>query len=175
MALSNSYYGLGQLLPADSVLTIAQSLFPDIQDETLKMDILLGAVSEIVKYHFDQGDLAINDGMDIALVSVKKEKEGYHLKYAGANNPLWVIKNETNAIKEIKATKRPIGKYINPIPYKTSSLALDSGDLIYLFSDGFADQFGGEKGKKYKYSALKKFVSETQASNIGKTIKCLQK
>lgn len=117
---------------------------------------ILEAVSEIVESHFDQGDLAINDGMDIALVSVKKEKEGYHLKYAGANNPLWVIKSETNAIKEIKATKRPIGKYINPIPYKTSSLTLDSGDLIYLFSDGFADQFGGEKGKKYKYSALKK-------------------
>ena len=90
--------------------------------------------------------------MDIALCSLK----GNVLQYAGANNPLWLIRN--GELTEFKADKQPIGKHIEPVPYTTHTLDLQSGDTIYIFSDGFADQFGGEKGKKYKSARFKTFL-----------------
>src|SRR6185369_15577110 len=72
--------------------------------------------------------------------------------WAGANNPLWYVKD--GKIKEIKADKQPIGKYVNSLPFTTHLLEFSEADSIYLFSDGYADQFGGPKGKKFKYSQL---------------------
>jgi len=80
--------------------------------------------------------------MDIALCSL----EGSQLKYAGAHNPLWILRD--NEIIEIKADKQPIGKYRASESYTTHTLDLQKGDTIYIFSDGFVDQFGGEKGKR---------------------------
>lgn len=117
---------------------------------------ILESVSKIVQSHFDQGDLEINDGMDICLIAVKETKDGYDIHYAGANNPLWIIRSGQDIVEELKPTKRPIGRYINPIPFQTKKTHIKKGDSVYLFSDGYADQFGGMKGKKYKYSALKK-------------------
>src|SRR5690606_3472387 len=56
---------------------------------------------------------------------------------------------------EIKATKQPVGKYTFKIPFEGHDVQLEKGDTIYLLSDGFADQFGGDKGKKFKYKQLK--------------------
>ena len=61
-------------------------------------------------------------------------------------------------IEEIKADKQPIGKFDNPTPYTTHELSLSEGDRVYLFSDGFSDQFGGEKGKKFKAANFKKLI-----------------
>jgi len=89
------------------------------------------------------------------------------LKYAGANNPLWIITSSIDGreeldkthlksthggkyLVEIKADKQPVGKYLETKPFTTHSIELQSGDIIYIFSDGYADQFGGEKGKKFK-------------------------
>jgi len=91
----------------------------------------------------------VKDGMDISLCSIS----GNELKYAGAYNPLWIIRN--GELIEFKADKQPIGKFDHTDPYKTSSFTLEKKDSIYMFSDGYADQFGGEKGKKFK---TKKFI-----------------
>jgi len=72
--------------------------------------------------------------------------------WAGAFNPLWYI--ESGMLKEIKANKQPIGYVEDPKPFTNHTLHLNTNDIIYLFTDGFADQFGGEKGKKYKYKQL---------------------
>ena len=91
------------------------------------------------------------DGMDISLLRMHlKTKE---VMWAGAFNPLWYI--QEGELKEIKADKQPIGYVEEPKPFTNHTLQLNINDTLYLFTDGFADQFGGDKGKKYKYKQLK--------------------
>jgi serine phosphatase RsbU (regulator of sigma subunit) len=78
------------------------------------------------------------------------------LKWSGANNPLWVVKQ--GQLLEIKPDKQAIGKIENPRPYTTHTLDLNRSDMIYLFTDGYADQFGGPMGKKLKYTQLNNLV-----------------
>ncbi|MDB4534287.1 tetratricopeptide repeat protein [Vicingaceae bacterium] len=113
---------------------------------------LLDKTREIVSEEFDKSHEDVKDGMDIALCSL----EGNTLKYAGANNPLWIIRN--GEIIETKANKQPIGQFDNPQPYKTHTFEVIKGDCIYIFSDGYVDQFGGEKGKKFKTKAFRELL-----------------
>lgn len=98
------------------------------------------------------------DGMDISLYTL--DKKNLKLTYAAANNPIWVISN--NEVKELKADKMPIGLYNGKEKegFSQGEMQLNKGDIIYTFTDGYADQFGGEKGKKLKYSHLKTLLLE---------------
>ena len=96
----------------------------------------------------------VKDGMDIALCCINKKT----LFYSGANNPLWIIRKETDTVQEFKADKLPIGRHDISFPYKTHEIPINKGDSIYIFSDGFADQFGGDRGKKYKTKQFKDFL-----------------
>lgn len=98
----------------------------------------------------------IRDGMDIALCSFNAKTN--ELKYAGAHNPLWVLREGGNEMEEIKATKQSVGNVDNPKPYQTHVVKLNKGDTVYLFSDGYVDQFGGEKGKKLKSKPFKQLL-----------------
>ncbi len=119
---------------------------------------ILDKTRELVLESFSKNGGDIKDGMDISLLSIKENE----VKWAGANNPLWYITSsvitpgresgvENKELIEIKANKQPIGKTDNPSPFTTHSLNLNKGDILYLFTDGYADQFGGPKGKKFKY------------------------
>jgi len=119
---------------------------------------ILNKTREIVIAEFEKSEDEVKDGMDIALCNL----EGTTLKYAGANNPLWIIRKGANEIEEIKANKQPIGQFDNPEPYTTHTLELEKGDSIYIFSDGYADQFGGEKGKKLKTANFKELLLSLQ-------------
>ena len=91
------------------------------------------------------------DGMDCVLCAY--DFENMTLEFAAANNSLWLIRN--GALIEYKPDKMPVGMYHSKIaPFSLQTIALEKGDIIYTFTDGFADQFGGEKGKKYKYKKL---------------------
>ncbi|MCW3104160.1 MAG: protein serine/threonine phosphatase [Bacteroidetes bacterium] len=91
------------------------------------------------------------DGMDCVLCAY--DFENMQLEFAAANNPLWHVRN--GKVTEYKADKMPVGKYGGEMkPFTLQKLSLQPGDLIYTFTDGFADQFGGEKGKKFKYKQL---------------------
>lgn len=116
---------------------------------------ILDKTKEIVIGEFEKSEDQVKDGMDISLCSLNTKTN--ELKWAGANNPLWIIqsRNGETTLKEIKPDKQPIGKYANSKSFTTHSLNLEKGDLIYLFTDGFQDQFGGEKGKKFKASSFK--------------------
>jgi serine phosphatase RsbU (regulator of sigma subunit) len=95
------------------------------------------------------------DGMDCALIVLNREKA--RLTYAAANNPIWIIRDDQ--IIELKPDKMPVGKQDkDQIPFTQHEVDLQKGDLIYSFSDGMPDQFGGPKGKKYKYTQLKEFL-----------------
>lgn len=100
------------------------------------------------------------DGMDISLIRLDLETK--ELQWAGANNPLYIIENsfstENNSkveFIEIKANKQPIGYHLFMQPFTNHTIQLAKGATFYLFTDGYADQFGGGNGKKLKYSKLK--------------------
>ena len=117
---------------------------------------ILDKTREIIIQEFEKSEEEVKDGMDIALCCL----EGKTLKYAGANNPLWIIRN--GEVLETKADKQPIGEFDKQLPYATHTFELEKGDTIYLFSDGFADQFGGDKGKKFKAKPLRELLLSIQ-------------
>ncbi|MDG2369226.1 MAG: SpoIIE family protein phosphatase [Flavobacteriales bacterium] len=102
---------------------------------------------------YKQGDEnAIRDGMDIAICSIDYKK--MLLEYAGAYNPLYIVRD--NEIVITKGDKFAIGSF-NPYTksFATHKIPLLAGDIVYVFSDGYADQFGGLKGKKYMYKQFR--------------------
>ncbi|MCF6184913.1 MAG: SpoIIE family protein phosphatase [Bacteroidales bacterium] len=96
------------------------------------------------------------DGMDIAVCVI--DNEHMILSYAGAYNPLFIIRK--GELKEIKATRNPIGIYLKEVPFENHEFKLEKGDVLYTFSDGFVDQFGGEKQSKFKSQNFKKILLE---------------
>jgi serine phosphatase RsbU (regulator of sigma subunit) len=100
-----------------------------------------------------KGEVTLQDGMDIALCCFDKEK--MMLEYAGAYNPLYLVRD--NQLSEIKADRHAVGAYIeNEIKLFTNNeIEVKPGDMVYVFSDGYADQFGGENGKKFTYKKFK--------------------
>ncbi len=87
-----------------------------------------------------------NDGMDIALTVIDQKNKKMH--YAGAHNPLYLIRN--NKLIQIKADKMPVGNYIvEKESFTNHEIDIEPNDVIYLFSDGFADQMGGAQGRKF--------------------------
>jgi serine phosphatase RsbU (regulator of sigma subunit) len=96
------------------------------------------------------------DGMDAILVCF--DKKNNTVTYAAAHNaPLIIRKGE---VIQLPTDKMPVGKGEKNIPFETRSIELQKGDLLYLYTDGFADQFGGAAGKKFKETNLKKLLAE---------------
>lgn len=126
---------------------------------------ILDKLSELVEETFEKSGNELNDGMDISLLRLtlkNSEHSGnFELQWSGANNPLWYIKSESGIIEELKADKQPIGKFIQKNNFTTHEINLDRQSKVYLFTDGFADQFGGQKGKKFKYKQLEKLFINT--------------
>ena len=97
------------------------------------------------------------DGMDIALCSV--DLKSNIVNYAGANRPIWIIRKNSLAIEEIKATKIAIGGLTDDDHFfETHTLQLEKGDSFYIFTDGYADQDGGERGKKLMTKKFKQIL-----------------
>ncbi|MFL5763137.1 MAG: tetratricopeptide repeat protein [Bacteroidia bacterium] len=114
---------------------------------------ILDRTRELVLATFSKSDKDVKDGMDISLCAIHTDGK---LQWAGAYNPLWYISK--GEIKELIADKQPIGKTDDPRPYATHTVQLQEEDSIYLFTDGYPDQFGGEKGKKFKYKPFKELL-----------------
>ena len=125
------------------------SLNKSLQENLQEPAQILSRTRELVVDEFDDADEAVSDGMDIAMCLIK----GDEIEFAGAYNPLIIIRD--NEIIELKADKQPVGKFETYKPFTNQRFNLKKGDVIYAFSDGFADQFGGEKGKKFKSSRFK--------------------
>jgi len=115
---------------------------------------ILDKVRELVLETFEKSESNVQDGMDISLCCITtKTKE---VQWSGAYNSLWYI--QKGEIKEVAADKQPIGKNDRPEPFNTHKLNLQKGDTLYLFTDGYADQFGGPKGKKFKYKQMEELL-----------------
>lgn len=112
---------------------------------------ILDKTRQLVLETFSKSKSEVKDGMDISLLSICKKTN--QIEWSGANNQLLYISN--GELIEIKADKQPIGKSDHSKPFTTHSISFNKGDLFYLITDGFADQFGGAKGKKFMYKQLK--------------------
>lgn len=126
---------------------------------------ILDRTRELVIERFGRSEEEIKDGMDISLCALNW-KTG-EMQWAGANNPLWIIRNGSDEVEEIKADKQPIGKYGESKAFTNHILTLEKGDTIYVFSDGYPDQFGGARGKKYKSGKLKRYFLSIQEHDMG--------
>ncbi len=155
--------------------------------------------SQVLEQHTDfvidtfkqSGDAQIRDGMDMALCSFDKEK--MILEFAGAHNPLYLVRtklkgfddklteelvklsNDEYNLFEIKADKQPVADFEYRKPFTNNIIQLQKGDTIYLFSDGYADQFGGAKGKKYKYKPFKRLILDIQKQTMSEQREALEK
>lgn len=117
---------------------------------------ILDKARELIQIEFDSGNDQFNDGMDISLCALNSNT--YELNWAGANNPIWIVKFESQIIDEIKGDKQPIGGHPIETPFTNHNINLEKGDTIYLFSDGYADQFGGKFGKKLMRKNFKALI-----------------
>jgi len=100
------------------------------------------------------------EGMDMALCTIDLNLN--ELQFAGANNSLYHIRN--NEFMEVKADRMPVAIYAELNDFQTHKLSIQKGDCFYMFSDGFADQFGGPKNKKYKYKPFQDLLLEIHKS-----------
>jgi tetratricopeptide (TPR) repeat protein len=162
-AFLNEIVSTAQLLPPAAILDqLRDKMVSELASKSNKDENI---------YH---GSL-LKDGMDISLVR-------YHLptrqlEWAGANTPLWIGRKSSVAgndplftrqheaihFAHISADKQPIGYYPRPMPFTNHSFTLQKDDIFYLFTDGYVDQFGGPKGKKFKVSQLEQLLASIHA------------
>lgn len=135
---------------------------------------ILKKLNQGIKQSLKQTDSidSIKDGMDIALCSLEKNKG--ILNFAGANRPLWLLRNGNDKMEEFKATKRSIGGFTeNEQEFITHSIKVEKGDIFYIFSDGYADQDGGEKGKRLMNKNFYRLLSDIQKMQLAEQGKYL--
>ena len=166
----------GHGVPGALMSMIGNTLLNSIVNErkTLSPNIILDELRKEVISVLKQGEGSSNkDGMDISLCCLNTQTNV--LEISCANNPVWVLKNDGELI-EIKPDKQPIGfASANQKDFSLQSLVLEKGDVIYQFTDGYADQFGGTKGKKFKYNQLKEILINHKGSSINLQADILKK
>lgn len=122
------------------------------ENKITRPDLILNNIrTEIIKALNTEGSEESKDGMDAVLC--KLDLKSMKLQYAAANNSFYIIRN--SELLTCKADKMPVGKgHDDSISFTFNEIELKKGDVIYTFTDGYADQFGGPKGKKFKYKQL---------------------
>ncbi|HEY6161561.1 MAG TPA: tetratricopeptide repeat protein [Bacteroidia bacterium] len=112
------------------------------------------SVSRLLRQNKEEAGM--KDGMDMALVSI--DKNNLKLEFAGAFNGLYLFRN--GELKKTNADKFPVGGFIDEELrlFTNHEMELQKGDMIYIFTDGYADQFGGAKGKKFKYKQMQELL-----------------
>jgi sigma-B regulation protein RsbU (phosphoserine phosphatase) len=130
------------------------------QTNTFEANTILNDLrSKVIKLLHQKGTIGeTSNGMDVALCIFNLQTR--EIEFAGANNPMYISRNG-QSIEIIKADRMPIGIHINhENPFSKKNLTLGNNDVIYLFSDGYADQFGGERGQKYRYNRFQDLLLE---------------
>jgi len=149
----------GHGVPGAMVSTICNNcLLTSIKEYTLKTpsDILNKTRDLIIQTFLRSGE-TVRDGMDISFLCLKKRTS--EIQWSGANNPLWIIRS--GELKEYPADKQPVGYFEKHQDFHSVSFQPEKGDMVFLFTDGYADQFGGEKGKKLKTVNFKIILTES--------------
>lgn len=141
--------------------------------------MILNEVNRLLTQSLHQSyqESAVRDGMDVSLCVINKRTN--ELSYAGAYNSIYIVNKTDKTLKELTADKHPVGAFIedNLKSFATKTHQLQADEVVYMFTDGYADQFGGEKGKKFKYKNLQALLFnvcnesfDTQKQVIAQTI-----
>lgn len=141
----------GAMVSVLCINALAQSLATNSNQSTGE---LLDQVRELVVQTLTKEARSVKDGMDISLACFDHKTN--MLQWTGANNPLWIFRGEEILITS--PDKQPVGQFDGAKPFATHEIQLEANDWILLFSDGYADQFGGPKNKKYKYATFRDFI-----------------
>ncbi len=141
----------------------------NVTEPDMILNNLRGKVIQALQQQGISGEA--RDGMDIAIVTIDTEEN--KLGYAGAYNPLIMIRN--GEMIETAADKMPIGIYENMNDFRKHEIALEKGDVFYMFSDGYEDQFGGPEGKKFKSRKLKQLLLEIHMKRMAEQKEILEK
>jgi len=157
----------GHGVPGAFMSLVGHNILKDIVTNTnLKKpgEMLSQMRDQVIKtLHADTDGNRAKDGMDMTLCSLNRKT--LELQYAAAYNALYVVRNEE--LIEYPANKFPIGAFIGDKKnFDNHVVQLQKNDTIYLFSDGYADQFGGERGKKFMVGNFRKLVLKVSASPI---------
>jgi serine phosphatase RsbU (regulator of sigma subunit) len=157
----------GHGVPGAFMSMIGYEKLKDAVDITSEPGKILTELNKGVKSALRQSSdvNSTRDGMDLCLCALPAKQSGKTttVSYAGANRPLWLIRKDSNIVDEIKATKVAIGGLTSDDQeFDQHEIILDKGDTIYLFSDGYADQFGGPKKKKLMTGKFKEILVSVQ-------------
>ncbi len=170
----------GHGVPGAFMSMIGNSFLGEIVNERLltRPGLVLDKLRSMVIRSLKQSDAesGANDGMDISLLSFREDHTDGTIKveWAGANNPLWIIRKGECIV--YNPDKRPISySRGNAVAFTNHTIELQRGDSLYIFTDGFADQFGGEKGKKFKYKQLQEVLLGIQDQSMKKQEELLDK
>jgi tetratricopeptide (TPR) repeat protein len=123
-----------------------------LEDKLINTNEILDRVREIVIEKMSSNEGQLRDGMDVCLVRINKNNRK-EIQYSGANRPLYIVK-ANGVLEELSPDKQPIGWMEETSPFKAENKVLEQGDMLYLTTDGFADQFGGPKNKKLKTKGM---------------------
>ncbi len=120
----------------------------------------------------DESDASSKDGMDISLCKINKKK--MQMEYAGAHRPLYYVSDKQ--LLEIKGNKFPIGgaQYKNRTRFTNTIINYQENDAVFLFSDGFPDQFGGAKNKKFSPRRIRNIIQENQNKDLDQMNKVME-
>ncbi len=148
----------GHGVPGAFMSLVGHNILKDIINNTSlnKPAEIMNALRDgVIKALHAENNKDTKDGMDMTLCCINYET--LELQYSAAFNPLYLVRN--NELKQYEANKFPIGKFIGEKqPFTNHTLQLQKGDQLYLFSDGYADQFGGPKGKKFMVGNFRKIL-----------------
>jgi serine phosphatase RsbU (regulator of sigma subunit) len=130
-------------------------------------DIILEELNRGIKHALRQSEAegSTRDGMDIAFCAIDFSKNT--ISYAGANRPLWLVRADSPEVIEYKATKKAIGGFTEEEQdFEVSQITIQKGDTFYLSSDGYADQFGGDKNRKLMTKNFKNLLVDQYTRNM---------
>ncbi len=125
---------------------------------------LLNRTRELVIERLSKSGEDIKDGMDISLCKIDLNKQS--IQWSGANNPLYLIRKDAEEIEIIKADRQPIGVFRKMKDFTTHEIQLAEGDQFYLFTDGYADQFGGPEKSKFTYRRFRNLLLENKTQSM---------
>ena len=151
------------------------------------LQFLNKGVSETLRQNVAGGQ--VRDGMDMALCMLNRDKN--ELQFSGAKNPIYIVrtsesepfehgqirdKNDTHFLTEIKGDKQPIGNHSDSdlAPFSNFKIPVQKGDIIYIFTDGYADQFGGERAKKFNYRRFRALLLDNASADLNQQRKVLE-
>ncbi|MBK7309694.1 MAG: SpoIIE family protein phosphatase [Sphingobacteriaceae bacterium] len=129
-----------------------------------------------VKRSLNQNNTSGNkDGMDAAILRIERDKNGNaKVAYAGANRPLYILKNDLSSVEEIKATKQAVGGFTsNEQVFEEHIINVNKGDTLIITTDGYADQFGSESNKKLTTKRFKDLLVSVKAKTADEQMKTL--